>query len=227
MCGDLRPWRGSLCPWRRGDPFGSQSSACPKSPQKDACTLRCVFLYFFLARGHGSVGRAPPCQGGGRGFEPRCPLHVNEGPATRPALFIWRRGQVVRHGPAKPLPPVRIWASPPVHCMRPRVSGAAFVWLSQWFRASPLGLDRQFPPKWSREVIYLSLCARWVASVCPKEVHLAPWSLSVVPRWGSCRDYERVRAANEEDLAVARRKKEGKSPLVTSNGKTDANPGRG
>ena len=27
-------------------------------------------------RGHGSVGRAPPCQGGGRGFEPRCPLHL-------------------------------------------------------------------------------------------------------------------------------------------------------
>ena len=26
-------------------------------------------------RGHGSVGRAQPCQGWGRGFEPRCPLH--------------------------------------------------------------------------------------------------------------------------------------------------------
>ena len=36
-----------------------------------------------------------------------------------PALLIWRRGQVVRHGPAKPLPPVRIWASPPANASGP------------------------------------------------------------------------------------------------------------
>ena len=89
------------------------SLAHGKNVKKDACAWGRVSLYSFLARGHGSVGRAPPCQGGGRGFEPRCPLHEIEGPAARPALFIWRRGQVVRHGPAKPPPPVRIWASPP------------------------------------------------------------------------------------------------------------------
>ena len=30
----------------------------------------------FYICGHGSVGRAQPCQGWGRGFEPRCPLHL-------------------------------------------------------------------------------------------------------------------------------------------------------
>ena len=27
--------------------------------------------------GHSSSGRAPPCQGGGSEFEPRCPLQLN------------------------------------------------------------------------------------------------------------------------------------------------------
>ena len=62
--------------------------------------------------GLSAVGSAPPCQGGGRGFEPRSPLHVST-EAGLPASFIWRSGQVVRQRPAKPLPPVRIRASPP------------------------------------------------------------------------------------------------------------------
>ena len=66
----------------------------------------------FLRRGLSAVGSAPPCQGGGRGFEPRSPLHAFPG-RCESAFFIWRSGQVVRHGPAKPLPPVRIRASPP------------------------------------------------------------------------------------------------------------------
>ena len=40
--------------------------------------LSCVCGHRFvvsLLRGHGSVGRASPCQGEGRGFESRCPLH--------------------------------------------------------------------------------------------------------------------------------------------------------
>ena len=61
--------------------------------------------------GHGSVGRAQPCQGWGRGFEPRCPLHCISGPSQ--AVLFRRSGQVVRQRPAKPLPPVRIRASPP------------------------------------------------------------------------------------------------------------------
>ena len=31
----------------------------------------------FYICGHGSVGRAQPCQGWGRGFEPRCPLQLS------------------------------------------------------------------------------------------------------------------------------------------------------
>ena len=65
----------------------------------------------FYICGHGSVGRAQPCQGWGRGFEPRCPLHCISGPSQ--AVLFRRSGQVVRQRPAKPLPPVRIRASPP------------------------------------------------------------------------------------------------------------------
>ena len=71
-----------------------------------------VPVYYPLRRGLSAVGSAPPCQGGGRGFEPRSPLHAFPG-RCESAFFIWRSGQVVRHGPAKPLPPVRIRASPP------------------------------------------------------------------------------------------------------------------
>ena len=64
--------------------------------------------------GHGSVGRAQPCQGWGRGFEPRCPLHcLLEGRFLFRPFAYRRSGQVVRQRPAKPLPPVRIRASPP------------------------------------------------------------------------------------------------------------------
>ena len=45
--------------------------------------------------GFSSSGRAPPCQGGGSGFEPRNPLH----------FFIWHHSQVVRQRSAKPLCP--------------------------------------------------------------------------------------------------------------------------
>ena len=77
-----------------------------------ACIGAMVPVYYPLRRGLSAVGSAPPCQGGGRGFEPRSPLHAFPG-RCESAFFIWRSGQVVRHGPAKPLPPVRIRASPP------------------------------------------------------------------------------------------------------------------
>ena len=41
--------------------------------------------------GLSAVGSAPPCQGGGRGFEPRSPLHVKKGPDTfRPSPYVAR-----------------------------------------------------------------------------------------------------------------------------------------
>ena len=56
-------------------------------------------------------GRALPCQGKCREFESRCPLHFF---ITGFIPVIGRRhSQVVRHGSAKPLPPVRIWVAPP------------------------------------------------------------------------------------------------------------------
>ncbi len=41
---------------------------------------------------------------------------LSQEPAFQSALLLrWRRGQVVRQGPAKPSPPVRIRSSPPAH----------------------------------------------------------------------------------------------------------------
>ena len=97
---------------RHVDPTARRPDGTPAA-KKPLASSRAFTYSDFSRCGHGSVGRAPPCQGGGRGFEPRCPLHAYEGPAIRSALFVRRRGQVVRHGPAKPLPPVRVWASPP------------------------------------------------------------------------------------------------------------------
>ena len=53
--------------------------------------------------GCSSSGRAPPCQGGGSEFEPRCPLHKkNFAGLQQPAKFIWRHSQVVRQRTANP-----------------------------------------------------------------------------------------------------------------------------
>ena len=95
-----------------------------------ACIDAMVPVYYPLRRGLSAVGSAPPCQGGGRGFEPRSPLHAFPG-RCESAFFIWRSGQVVRHGPAKPLPPVRIRASPPEK-IGTRSGGVPFIaWASR------------------------------------------------------------------------------------------------
>ena len=55
-------------------------------------------------------GRALPCQGKCREFESRFPLHF-----FYIGIFSYprRHSQVVRHGSAKPSPPVQIWVAPP------------------------------------------------------------------------------------------------------------------
>ena len=62
-------------------------------------------------------GRASPCQGEGREFESRLPLH-----------FSRRHSQVVRQRSAKPLSPVQIWVPPPILL---RIESP----VSQWMRA--------------------------------------------------------------------------------------------
>ena len=53
--------------------------------------------------GHGSVGRAPPCQGGGRGFEPRCPLQFIRSPFSGGLLLIMARWPSGKAGACKAL----------------------------------------------------------------------------------------------------------------------------
>ena len=86
-----------------------------------------------LARGRGSVGRASPCQGEGRGFESRRPLGDAEHRRVRSTAVLgihgepstWRfgcrksfRGGVAewfRQGPAKPCTRVRFPSPPRIH----------------------------------------------------------------------------------------------------------------
>ena len=53
--------------------------------------------------GHGSVGRAPPCQGGGRGFEPRCPLQLIRSPFSGGLLLKMARWPSGKAGACKAL----------------------------------------------------------------------------------------------------------------------------
>ena len=76
-------------------------------------------------RGFSSFGRAPPCQGGGGGFEPRNPLQkrVRKGRFSYPIFSncagiplpctIRRHSQAVRQRSAKPSSPVRFRVAPP------------------------------------------------------------------------------------------------------------------
>ena len=67
-------------------------------------------------RGFSSFGRAPPCQGGGGGFEPRNPLQkrVRKSRFSYPIFNkIRRHSQAVRQRSAKPSSPVRFRVAPP------------------------------------------------------------------------------------------------------------------
>ena len=67
------------------------------------------------SRGHGSVGRASPCQGEGRGFESRCPLQNLQAASGR--LFLCRPSPApgrrpMEKGPAGPRQALMIMRSP-------------------------------------------------------------------------------------------------------------------
>ncbi len=67
--------------------------------------------------GSSSVGRAPPCQGGGRESEPRLPLH-----------FLWCHSQVVRQRSAKPLCPGSNPGGTSQRSLSRPIGAGCFVW---------------------------------------------------------------------------------------------------
>src|SRR2546422_10833490 len=75
----------------------------PATPEISTLPLHDA-LPISIGRGNSSVGRAHPCQGGGREFEPRFPLHPS---CPR------RDGRVVMQRPAKPWTPFRFRLPPP------------------------------------------------------------------------------------------------------------------
>ena len=84
--------------------------------------------------GFSSFGRAPPCQGGGGGFEPRNPLQIRS--LSTGAFVLRRHSQVVRPRSAKPLssgpnPDVASKCSGLKRCRskNPRFSRVFFVFL--------------------------------------------------------------------------------------------------
>src|SRR3954452_21268732 len=84
-------------PGRHADP--------PASPPSEP------LLEFFSQRGRGSVGRASPCQGEGRGFESRRPLGTSGAGRETGARVRWS-GREAGQRPAKPSTRVQI-PSPP------------------------------------------------------------------------------------------------------------------
>ena len=63
-------------PWWLMSSRGSRGRR--KTFQKSSCIGCGYHVRLILVSGHGSVGRAQPCQGWGRGFEPRCPLQTQQ-----------------------------------------------------------------------------------------------------------------------------------------------------
>ena len=123
--------------------------------------------------GHGSVGRAQPCQGWGRGFEPRCPLHANKG-AGLTGPFVTATSPSGKAEACKAFTPSRIWASPPANS-RPAVSKLAtglFLLLPLFFpllHPSALCCCRVVVLK-SQCLALLSQIARSVALMAPLRV---------------------------------------------------------
>ena len=85
----------------------------------------------FYICGHGSVGRAQPCQGWGRGFEPRCPLQTQQpGYYGSRAFFVsiaWARtregASVLGRGCGVVCCECQLWAYHRGHLTKPRCKG--------------------------------------------------------------------------------------------------------
>ncbi len=79
--GHLRP-EARVSPPRPYVEYTWSGGATANSSPDPRCTSASIMLYSGIASracGSGSVGRASPCQGEGRGFESRLPLHLPAG----------------------------------------------------------------------------------------------------------------------------------------------------
>ena len=77
--------------------LGSGAAGCMSSSLFARTTLRLILIC-----GNSSFGRAPPCQGGGGGFEPRFPLHFFNGCVSSFYAAKRHHSQAVRQRSAKP-----------------------------------------------------------------------------------------------------------------------------
>ena len=88
--------------------LGSGAAGCMSSSLFARTTLRLILIC-----GNSSFGRAPPCQGGGGGFEPRFPLHFFNGCVSSFYAAKRHHSQAVRQRSAKSPSPVRFRMVPP------------------------------------------------------------------------------------------------------------------
>ena len=91
------------------------------------------------ARGSGSVGRAQPCQGWGRGFESRLPLHRSF--ADRYGHMIGPAGLAVETGPCGPHGDVAKWQGRGLQSPHPRFESGRRLQDAREPRCSAAGLS--------------------------------------------------------------------------------------
>ena len=144
---NAKPWpsAGAFAFQGRGAGYGpaSHRRSIQRSIPGSASSHPAAFCYHFgLRRGNSSVGRARPCQGRGREFESRFPLHLWRNLGSPRFCFFQRRpgGRVVMQRTANPRTPVRFRPRPP-SCSgassRPRMKPAPAGFFVGRVRAGP------------------------------------------------------------------------------------------